>query len=305
MHYHMDGLYHRVIIQSGVGFFPENHGEGTDIVEALLDELKIASVEELESVEYDVLSKAYNQVFMGVLNKGSYVGGRPKMNEFFLGNPLIIGFREEVKNIPILIGTVTEELSLDRKFIDKWEWNQEDIERLINEKYKENATMVSELFVKAYQGKCLLDIINIDVILRGSVIDFIAKATKSNDALVYAYVFAYETTYNGGRSAYHCAEIPFVFHNTEKVPISNNGEISELLEEQVSRAWINFAKTGNPNHDKLIDWNACENDREYTMIFDEECRVRENYDHELVKTLSELRPSLEDIINALIASMKK
>ena len=40
--------------------------------------------------------------------------------------------------------------------------------------------------------------------------------------------------------------IPFVFHNTELVPVTNIPEISDKLEKQMFDAVIHFAETGNP-----------------------------------------------------------
>lgn len=46
--------------------------------------------------------------------------------------------------------------------------------------------------------------------------------------------------------SYHTAEIPFVFHNIDRAEksIGTSAEAKEL-EAQMSRAWINFARTGN------------------------------------------------------------
>lgn len=49
-----------------------------------------------------------------------------------------------------------------------------------------------------------------------------------------------------------------------------------------------FARTGNPQVPQLPQWPACEDGKEYTMILDDDPRVGENFDHELVPLAGEL-----------------
>lgn len=50
---------------------------------------------------------------------------------------------------------------------------------------------------------------------------------------------------NDGQMAWHCADIPFFFHNVEVSPVSNMGEVSEKLEKQMSRAFANLYEQEN------------------------------------------------------------
>src|SRR5699024_12491343 len=62
-------------------------------------------------------------------------------------------------------------------------------------------------------------------------------------------LFPYTTLFrslDGGKTAWHCCEIPFVFHNIEKVPVCNDSEETKILEKQMSFAWAQFARTGKP-----------------------------------------------------------
>jgi para-nitrobenzyl esterase len=95
-------------------------------------------------------------------------------------------------------------------------------------------------------------------------------------------MFSYEFPYDDGKPAWHCAEIPFVFHNAEKTPICNIPGVSDKLEDQMCSAWINFARFGNPNHPALPNWTACKPGDAVTMIFDNTCEVKHNYDYELM-----------------------
>lgn len=59
---------------------------------------------------------------------------------------------------------------------------------------------------------------------------------------IYAYVFAVEFPLDDGKPAWHCSDLAFVFHNTDKVPVANMPGVTDKLEEKMCKAWVNFAK---------------------------------------------------------------
>jgi para-nitrobenzyl esterase len=62
----------------------------------------------------------------------------------------------------------------------------------------------------------------------------------------------------GGKyKAVHCMELPFVFNNVARCEGMTGGtkEAYELA-AKMSDAWINFARSGNPNHKGLPQWPA-------------------------------------------------
>jgi len=57
------------------------------------------------------------------------------------------------------------------------------------------------------------------------------------------------------------------------------------------KAWVNFAKTGNPNHDGLPNWDPCTDEKETTMLFSSNSVTKVNYDDKLAKLHKELAPN--------------
>ena len=49
------------------------------------------------------------------------------------------------------------------------------------------------------------------------------------------------------------------------------GPAALRLSARMGQAWINFAKTGNPNHADLPKWEPVTANNTPTMIFDEVC----------------------------------
>ena len=59
--------------------------------------------------------------------------------------------------------------------------------------------------------------------------------------------------------------------------------VSERLEDQMAGAWVQFARTGDPNTDKLPAWPQVTADSVPTMCFDETTDLRVDHDRQLME----------------------
>ncbi len=290
-----DGLFHKAVIQSGLidGFVMSKPQNGKKIVKALLDELKIEEqdVNKLETIPFEILAQAYQKVSPELGKAGEYIGESPIPNDFYLGDPRIIGFTEHAKTIPVLIGSVLAEFAFVPGIANKYSLSENAIKEMISQKYGKYSDELISLFHAAYPDKHTTDLLFYDSLFRSPTRDFIEKKAVHTEAPTYSYLFAFEFPYDDGKAAWHCSEIPFVFHNTDKVAICNVPDISDKLEEQMCLAWINFAKYGNPNNELLPEWPACKPGDEAVMIFDQNCKVQHNHDKELVKLHYQVAPN--------------
>jgi len=290
-----DGLFHKGIVMSGVSdgkLMPTLPGDGKEIVRAVLNELNIleSEVERLETIPYYELAKSYNKVCFTVAQKGAYMGGMPMVNDYYMGEPLITGFTEHAKTIPLMVGSVFGEFSFRPFSFNKQDLTTEQTDAILREEYGEHAEKVKELFVKAYPDKKPVDVLALDRIFRQPSKALARLQAKGGKAPAYLYHFTLEFPYQNGKVAWHCSDIPFVFHNTNRVEICNMPGVSNKLEEQIFGAVMQFARTGNPNHEGLPEWPSITLEDEATMIFDRKCEVRHNYDDELMKFLEEILP---------------
>jgi para-nitrobenzyl esterase len=74
---------------------------------------------------------------------------------------------------------------------------------------------------------------------------------------------------DGRPGAFHGAEIAFVFDNLARCSNLTGGDPdADVLAAQMSQAWINFARYGDPNHDGLPHWPTFTPDGGETMRFD-------------------------------------
>lgn len=289
-----DGLFHKGLIMSGVGdvnMLPSCTGDGREIVTALLNELglKENEVEKLETIPYYELTKAYAKVSPAIAKKGGYIGGGPLVNDYYRGNPLGYGLREEAQHIPVMIGTVFGEFSFAPSTFNKLELTEDAMKEIIRKVYGDHTEEMIQAYTKAYPDKNLTDLLYVDRAMRQPS-KRLAKLHAEGDADAYLYDFTLEFPIMHNKIAWHCSDIPFFFHNIDKVEVCSIPDVSEELQDQIFGAFMSFVKTGNPNCDKLPRWPEVTPEQEPTMIFDRKCEVRMNFDDALYELIDSILP---------------
>lgn len=289
-----DGLFHKGIVMSGVQdgtLLPLLPGDGRAIVEAMLAALGIpqGEVERLEAVPYHDLAQAYNSVNMAIAMQGHYVGGVPMPNEYYLGEPLLTGFTDHAKTIPLMIGTVYGEFAFGTLPFNKAELSRAQMLDILRAQYAERTEEAAALFEAAYPSKKLVDLLTLDRVFRAPSKRLARQLAEGGQACAYLYNFTLDFPIQQGKPAWHCSDIPFFFHNTDRVEICGIPGVAQPLEEILFGAVMRFARTGNPGADAL-SWPPVTTMREPTMIFDRECGIREDYDDALLALIEEALP---------------
>jgi para-nitrobenzyl esterase len=76
--------------------------------------------------------------------------------------------------------------------------------------------------------------------------------------------------YNGVAGACHVLEIPFVFNTLDSpdaLKISGDSAERRKLADQMHRAWIAFARNGDPNTPEIPEWPRYDVKNRSTLIF--------------------------------------
>ena len=155
--------------------------------------------------------------------------------------------------IPYMAGNVLSEFSgnLSTGELTKNEWSAKEIdERLtaaFGDKKDEHRRRVQEGCTRTRRCRTL----SFWTIASGAASKTsLARKLEKTKAPVYNYIFAYEYQVNGGVTAFHCSEIAFAFHALSEphIRMATGGAPAALaLQDKVSQAWVNFARTGNPS----------------------------------------------------------
>ncbi|MCC8013992.1 MAG: carboxylesterase family protein [Eubacterium sp.] len=293
------GLFHKGIVESGA---TENMGAkftssevSRRLTEIILDELDISedNIEALQTISYDELAAASDKALilaaeeMGIYEE--FVNGysllwEPVVDGDYLPTSPVTedGFAEAGYDIPLLIGSNLNEWTVfNGGLADSDEkMSEEELNAKMTEKYGDKAEAVKEAFAKAYPNESDTGALYIDsTLIRLPILKLTAHKADQKGAPVYSYVFTWGTSY-------HTAEIPFVFNNIDKADVSGDIIKAAALSDIMSDAWINFAKTGDPNGETLPTWEPYTRSGGAAMIFDNETYLAHNHDKELMSVLA-------------------
>ena len=296
-----DGLFAKGINMSGVAetIMGDSKGTGEDLAIALMAELGIdGDIRELETISYENLVKAYLHVKPELAAEGKYLGCTPHPNAFYKGTPNENGFRMETAHIPLLVGTVYGEFSgIIPCTYDKNRLTHEEGIQIVRQTIGEKAAeKLVPLFQAAYPERNPVEMLSLDFLFRLPTQQYIRQRSAINQ-FTYSYLFNLDLPVNGGSAPWHCADIPYVFHNTELVPVTQERGVTEKLETQIFNSVIAFAKTGQPNHEGIPYWPASTPEEEQTMVFGQNTQLRCNHDAKLIPLLAKyMGPLFERIM---------
>jgi para-nitrobenzyl esterase len=275
------GLFHKAVVQSGPGLRSVSAEAATRNAKAVLDALGIApgDLGRLETISAADIQNAAAGVAAGNPMQGfsPCVDGEALPRDPFHPDAPAIS-----ADVPVLIGTNKDEATLFIRSHPKFgEFTEEDLEKRAQDAVGDKApaliAALRKLFPDYSPTHLIAAVQTAQGMWAGSVTLAERKAARGA-APVYMYMLTWETPV--GRGALRCPhalEIPLVFDNVERArDFVGRGEAPQVLAEQMSEAWLAFARTGNPGTAALADWPAYEPGRRATMIFDVESGVRED-----------------------------
>ena len=203
------------------------------------------------------------------------------------GAPLVPGGPRLDAEIPLLVGCTLNEISPSAYDEALESLTPEALLERVGKTYEGKAPAIIEAYKKEYPRARPIDILSMVESLRmggGSLTQAGEKADQGG-APVYAYRFDWKSDILDGRlRAFHALDMAFTFDNVVRwESATGGGERAQRLASRMSQAWINFARTGEPNHRDLPLWPRYERSSGAVMIFDDRCQVKNHPDAEIRK----------------------
>jgi para-nitrobenzyl esterase len=185
-------------------------------------------------------------------------------------------------HVPMLIGTNLNEFANEIQTPGVEAITEQDLNTRASAAYGEQAAGVVEAYRRAMPGARPSDVFS-RISAASQRHNAIVQATRKRSlgaAPAFLYWFTWQTPILDGRPrAFHCAELPFVFDNTDRCAAMTGGsQEARDLAGRISEAWIAFARTGNPNHGGLPKWPAFGSEAGEVMVFDRVCAVKNDPD---------------------------
>lgn len=279
------GLFHRAIVQSG------SRLDGLTADEANANALSFLKAAEVPVTDLSRLQRLPFEQVLAVLRKitsapGSQVNFSPVVDGKFLPKaPWLPDGPAISATVPMLIGTTQTEttallgandpslFALDdaglRKKLSAWLPTNE-IDRVITGYRKASPeASPSDLFFAITTARRV----------RQQAWAQAERKAAQNAAPVWLYELEWETPVEGGKwKSPHSLDLAFVFDNVAKSEsMVGHGTEPRALADQMSAAWLAFARTGNPNNKASPQWAPFKPPERATMVFDVKSRVENDF----------------------------
>lgn len=270
------GLFHRAATMSGQQITAQGPRSATLRARACLGALKIApnDIAKLEDVPAQDLVAVARTADPTMVGRSVYFG--PVLDQVSLPrHPFYPDAPSQSAHIPMIIGNTRDEtIAFLGNQPGVWELTWEELaDRLLPELHVDiDPDHVIATYRRLYPNYSPTEVFFAATTAgrswRGAIIEAELRAQQGSP--VYAYQLNYRSPLENGRyGAQHGMDIPLVFDNIAQ-PGSLTGMTAEAQRtaDQMSEAFIAFAKTGNPNHAGIPRWDPYELPRRATLVFD-------------------------------------
>lgn len=291
------GLFNKAIIQSGaaLSFYHKNESQRIGKLVAARLGLTESTIDSIQHIPYERLREAgeealkqlndeyrrqgrtldgFNVRWSPVIDAGiiPYQPGDLRSNEFSKGIPIIVGSNKH------------EFIAAFDKTGPFHQPGEQEVMTQLSARYPGLAEAYVAAVKQAYPDtKRPLDLLEIDSRTRAASLEL--AAIKSAASPVYNYLFTWESPVLDGRfRSAHCLELPFVFNNVEKCrEMTGLTKEAFQLGDRMSQAWINFARTGNPQYKQLPVWEAYLPENGNTLLLNATPKLVQHHDRKLLE----------------------
>ena len=293
------GLFHRASAQSGGGGNIPGQDQSRELARQFMKELGLGpnDLSSLQKIEWAKLNAAGNAAIAklspagpGLAGPGGPPSARPRVGWSPTVDGKIVTVRsfydvapEVSKNVPILIGNVSEEGNSMRSRPAEAEWHA----RLARTWGDSKATALIAAMKKAHPEKSIRTLsygVN-GLTSRNNVQRMVKLKHDQQGAPVYQYYFTWQSPMLEDAGAWHTAELAFCFDNTKRCDQgTGNTPEAQALAKKMATAWVNFARTGNPSQPGLT-WTPSDPIHCQTMVWDNHCRMVDDPEGEVRRIL--------------------
>ena len=304
-----EGLFHRAVVESGSIVHYGSEEGSARVMAGVLAELGLnkSNIDKIHEIPYQHILEAgvHSQrvsvaegVSQGFLTWGPVEDG--KILPLHTWDPDGPSYS---KDVPLIVGNTLNEfynsVQMEDASVDSW--SMSEVKKRLSAKrgdgfmsvtFGEATDHLINVCQKAYPDATpftIYSILSAMRIMRQSALAQAERKAAQAGAPAYNYVFTWQTPVLDGQArAFHCAELPFVFYQTEVCAAMTGGGPGALaLGARMADAWISFARTGNPNHPGLPTRPEYDPQTVPTIIFDNQCVVKNDPDSEIRKAVVE------------------
>src|ERR1700736_1893430 len=155
----------------------------------------------------------------------------------------------------------------------------DELDRLVSQEFGDRSREIVEAYRCNYPEATPFDLYATiaAACVRRPAFEQASRKAALRAAPAYSYIYTWRTpVLNGRPGSFHASEIAFTFDNAEICDHYSCGVPEAfVLSKQISNAWANFARTGNPGHSGLPRWHAYRLEGRAKMALRAPCLVQQ------------------------------
>jgi para-nitrobenzyl esterase len=255
------GLFHRAAVQSGSLLKFATPSQASQSTELLLKHLGITKsrVADLQRLPWQQLLAA--QAALAATAPG--LGVTPILDGRYLTHdPFDPVAPPESAEVPLIVSTTLEDAALR---LTNFTLSEAALQALLDQRYQGKGGDMLALYRKYYPEKSpylLQAMMFTDSGFRRAAFKQAQLKSAQGRGAIYLYQWDWTSPAFGGRyGAVHGLDVSASFHE------ARDGNDMSRVAEQLSSAWIAFARTGNPNTPRLPPWPIYDLQTRATMVF--------------------------------------
>lgn len=282
------GLFHKAIEQSGPAVRAVERDDAIALAERTLAALGIAKtdVHKLQRMDVRTIIKAQSSAeTVGALSSrrelGPTIDGRN-----LLAHPFDPVATDVSRDIPLMIGAAKDECTMFLAFDPMFgRMTAEQARQRFEQMAGSRAAQAFELYSKRRPDDSptywVTSYMTDQAFWAGSMQIAERKAAQRAAAVFLYRVDWHAALADGALRATHGVDMPFVFRHLDGFGVMDgNGPVQQEIMENMSRAWINFARSGDPSH-AALRWPTYDIQQRRAMIFDAQTRVVADPDRDI------------------------
>ena len=263
------GLFHRAAIQSGSLLKHLSWDESARVSDAFCRKLGLgkSDLKHISSIPWSRLLALQTEMgahaFAPVLDGANLVA-----DPFSPAAPL------ESADVPLLVSTTLHDAGV---FFDQFGLTEIELKALLRQRHGSRADQLLALY-REYFPKVSPYLLHMQMITDATFRRFAHRQAERKADQARAPVFAYlwqwsSPAFNSKFGAAHAMDVPASFHNDREAILGAGSRDAQTMCSTVGSAWVNFAKTGNPNNSNIPHWPKFDASRRATMIFGPDTQV--------------------------------
>jgi para-nitrobenzyl esterase len=283
------GLFHRAAVQSGSALRVQPRENATKLAEKLIEKLGIPKdrIADIQKLPWQQILDAQT----AVAGPGLGGGFSPVLDGTAIPrHPFDPAAPEISADVPMIVSTTLEDAALS---LANFNLDEAGLKGVIANRFPKDAERILPLYRKTYPTKSPYLVqaqILTDSGFRRSAIKQAELKSAQGKAPVWMYLWEWPTpAFNGKFGAVHGTDVGLAFHSTRGAMYGETPDAIKMA-DRLASAWVNFARSGDPNNKEIPHWAPYKADGRAVMVFDNNTRVENDYRGEFRKLWEEISP---------------